>query len=327
VADLHHVRLKRQSEVEREPERARQLAHQAWQLGVLEFSLAESADSVITHSTTEAQWLRGFPGIGDNGKVHVVPWSVAAEPVQRSFDKRSGVAFIGGFKHEPNVDAARWLVNEVMPLVWRKAPQIECLLVGSDMPQEVLGWQRPGIEVLGRVDDLTEVFERARLTVAPLRFGAGVKDKVLRSLGAGLPCVGTALAFEGMPRLPAALTRHCMHDTASGLAAAIVRMHGEKATNASCADAGLNYVGVNYNKADVNSLMRQVAQPALKSHRTVTGGRHSPQDAQADVQEVRSRGATVLVFGTEADGAALKREEPEIIDLDFADRKRRVGIA
>ena len=114
-----------------------------------------------------------------------------------------------------------------------------------------------------------------------MRFGAGVKDKVLRSLGAGLPCVGTALAFEGMPQLPAALAKHCMHETASGLAAAIVRMHCENATNASCADAGLNYVDVHYNKADVNALMRQVAQPALESHRAVTGGNQSPQGVQA----------------------------------------------
>ena len=71
--------------------------------------------------------------------------------------------------------------------------------MGSDLSEELRSeLARPGVDVLGRVDRLGDVFERVRLTVAPLRFGAGIKDKVLRSMAAGLPCVGTAEAFRGM---------------------------------------------------------------------------------------------------------------------------------
>ena len=168
----------------------------------------------------------------------------------------------------PNVDAARWLVSEIMPLVWRKAPEIQCLIVGSDLSDELRReLARPGVDVLGRVDHLAAVFERIRLTVAPLRFGAGLKDKVLRSMAAGLPCVGTAEAFRGMHALPAAITNMCQRETASELAAAIVRMHRDENANADCAEVGLSYVGEVYNVSRIDNLMRDIARPALERRR------------------------------------------------------------
>jgi hypothetical protein len=71
-------------------------------------------------------------------------------PVRRSFAERSGLAFIGGLAHAPNVDAARWLVCEIMPLVWRKAPEVRCLIIGSDLSDELRSeLARPGVDVLG----------------------------------------------------------------------------------------------------------------------------------------------------------------------------------
>ena len=116
---------------------------------------------------------------------------------------------------------------------------------------------RPGVHALGRVARLADVFERVRLTVAPLRFGAGLKDKVVRSMGAGVPCVGTSEAFEGMPQLPRLLQQDCIRDTAHALAAAIVRMHRDEACNAGCAAAGLAYVAATYNQPRIDALMRE----------------------------------------------------------------------
>ena len=116
-----------------------------------------------------------------------------------------------------------------MPLVWREAPDLRCLIAGSDMSEDLhQQLARPRVKVLGRVERLTEVFEQVRLTIAPLRFGAGLKDKVLRSMAAGLPCIGTPEAFDGMQGLPEAISNFCQRDTASGLATAIVRMHRDE---------------------------------------------------------------------------------------------------
>ena len=96
-------------------------------------------------------------------------------------------AFIGGYGHPPNLDAARWLISEIMPLVRQRDPALECLLVGGGLPEGVRQRCGDGVAALGLVEDLGEIFDRIRLTVAPLRFGAGIKGKVIDSLAAGVP--------------------------------------------------------------------------------------------------------------------------------------------
>jgi glycosyltransferase involved in cell wall biosynthesis len=214
AADLHHVRLQGQCKLERDTARAAQLSETCAIIAMREIAAAFAADNVITHSVAEAEQLRQIPRLADPGKVHVIPWSVPVRPVSTPFAQRAGVAFIGGFKHAPNVDAARWLVDEVLAIVRQTVPEMECVLVGSDMTDDLrCDLARPGVTILGHVENLAEVFERVRLTVAPLRFGAGLKDKVLRSLAAGLPCVGTTEAFGGMTELPCAVTHMCVANT------------------------------------------------------------------------------------------------------------------
>jgi autotransporter passenger strand-loop-strand repeat protein len=272
VADLHHLRLKAQSGFDQK--HAPELMHEAQTVALREISAALSADCVITHSTSEAERLEEIPSVAAARKVRVVPWAVPVAPVHASLADRCGVAFIGGFAHTPNADAARWLVQEIMPLVWREAPEVQCLIVGSGMTAELRReLTHPRVTVLGRVDHLGDVFERVRLTVAPLRFGAGLKDKVLRSMAAGLPCVGTSEAFSGMQELPATITNLCERANASDLATAIVRMHRDQAANASCAKAGLMYVGAFYNQSRIDALMRELAQPALDRHKARTRSR------------------------------------------------------
>jgi glycosyltransferase involved in cell wall biosynthesis len=150
-----------------------------------------------------------------------------------------------------------------MPLVWREAPEVECLIAGSDLSDDLhQELAQSGVTVLGRVDRLDDVFWRVRLTVAPLRFGAGLKDKVLRSMAAGLPCIGTPEAFSGMQGVPATINNNKAR-TASDLAAAIVRMHRDPAANACCAAAGLDYIAEYYNRTRIDALIREMAQPAL----------------------------------------------------------------
>jgi hypothetical protein len=148
VADLHHLRLQAQSAFD--SERASDLMDEARHVALQELSAALAADRVITHSVSEAEHLEQIPSIAAAGKVRVVPWVVPVAPVQTPFADRSGLAFIGSFAHAPNVDAARWLVNEIMPLVSREAPDIECFIIGSDLSDALRSeLTRPGVEVLG----------------------------------------------------------------------------------------------------------------------------------------------------------------------------------
>jgi O-antigen biosynthesis protein len=124
--------------------------------------------------------------------------------------ERQGIALIAGYQHPPNVDAALWLVREILPLVWQHDPAIGCLLVGSRMPEELRQLSRKGVIPLGQ--GLDGIFDRVRLTVAPLRYGAGIKGKVIDSLAAGVPCIGTPIAAEGLDLPP--LLLDCIGTTA-----------------------------------------------------------------------------------------------------------------
>ncbi len=248
VADLHHLRLARQAVVEHRPE----LAELGRRVRMAELSAAGSADAVLTHSSVEAALLRReLP----RARVHVVPWAVPLRPVGRPLGERRGLAFIGSYGHPPNLDAAWFLVGEVMPLVRALDPTLECLLVGSDMPDALRAAERPGLRMLGHVPDVAEVLSRVRLTVAPLLFGAGVKGKVLESLAAGVPCACTPVAAEGLD-LPPAL-QALVAGTPAELARVIHRLHEDAALNAGCAGAGLEHVAAQMSEARLDGLLRE----------------------------------------------------------------------
>jgi len=248
VADLHHVRLERQAAIEDRPEL---VARSRW-MQLIEYVAAVSADIVITHSTIEAAALaKQIP----KSKIHTIGWAVTPKPTKVSFTKRRGVAFIGGYSHAPNLDAAKWLISEIMPLVRKQDPTIECLLVGSNMPDGLRELCGDGVVAIGHVPDLAEIFDRVRVTVAPLTFGAGIKGKVIESLAAGVPCICTPVAAEGL-EFPEML-RSNISESATGLSELICRLHRDKSANAKSRQAGLDYVASAFSADRLDSAMRQ----------------------------------------------------------------------
>jgi glycosyltransferase involved in cell wall biosynthesis len=248
VADLHHLRLARQIEIEDRTE----LRGQAERMRLAETVAAASADSVITHSSYEAEILRKNVSAK---RVHTIPWDARTRPTPIQFAKRHGVAFIGGFAHQPNCDAARWLIGEIMPLVRKRHADITCALVGSELPPDIAALCGSGVTAVGRVKNLMDIFDRVRLTVAPLGYGAGVKGKVIDSLAAGVPCVCTPVAAEGLD-WPDPL-RACVADGAERIADAIVRLHEDESFNQSCRTAGLDFIERRWSARNVDALMHQ----------------------------------------------------------------------
>ena len=104
--------------------------------------------------------------------------------------------FIGTYQHPPNHDAAIYFVKEIWPKIHRRLPEARFLVVGSSVTPEILALAGDGIEVLGFVEDLDSLMAACRLTVAPLRFGAGLKGKVSSSLLSGVPVVASSIAVE-----------------------------------------------------------------------------------------------------------------------------------
>ncbi len=263
VADLHHVRMERQAAVEERPE----LLMASRRMRLAEFTAAWAADAVIAHSSVEAGILRrSVP----EAKVYQVGWEVPDRPAMVPFEHRYGLAFIGHYGHAPNMDAALWLTEEIMPLVWRTDPAITCMLAGSAMSESIRRLAGPNIEILGQVGDLgATVFDRVRLTVAPLRYGAGVKGKVLESFAAGIPCVMSEIAAEGIALSPALCS--AVGQDAAAMAALVCRLHSDEVANVAVAHAGRSLIEQNFTAGATAAALRVVLKaPVLVSQKPVS---------------------------------------------------------
>jgi glycosyltransferase involved in cell wall biosynthesis len=139
------------------------------------------------------------PGEGADRAV-VVPNGVDVDRWSRSSPTLgSAVAFCGNLAYPPNEDAARQLVDEVMPQVWAHRPDTEVLLVGRGASTSLREAVRdPRVTVTGFVPDVRPLLERAAVFVAPLRFGAGIQNKLLEAMAMEIPVVTSALAADGL---------------------------------------------------------------------------------------------------------------------------------
>lgn len=212
--DLHFMRLRREAELTGGGEGAWKKTERE------ELAAAREADATVVVTESEKRVLRER-GVSN---VYVVPTIHTMEvKTDRRFEDSSGVLFIGGYNHPPNVDAAQWLCREIMPRVWERDPTIVLTLLGSNPPDSLLKLQSAAVRVPGFVRDVTEQFMSARVFAAPLRYGAGMNGKVGHALSFRLPVVLTDLAAEGF-----GLTggEHCLiaNETA-GFADAILRLY------------------------------------------------------------------------------------------------------
>ena len=249
VADLHHLRAERQAALATGIAGNTDIA----ELREAELAAIAAADAPITHSSMEQARLAALlPGV----RVHVVPWEVRPPPPVGPAARRRGVAFVGSFGHAPNRDAAWELLETVMPLVWAQDPAIPFLLAGSGMPAELIAAAQQAngpVEVLGQVPVLADLWGRALISAAPLRFGAGIKGKVLDSLAAGIPCLCTLIAAEGLG-LPAALAGLVQDDPAA-MAREIVRLHHDAPEVDRLGAEGRAYIAAQYAAAVVDAAL------------------------------------------------------------------------
>ncbi|MFN2414822.1 MAG: glycosyltransferase family 4 protein, partial [Pyrinomonadaceae bacterium] len=131
------------------------------------------------------------------------------------------------FSHRPNGDAVRFFAREVLPLVRESLPEVELLVVGDNAPAGLGGEGAGGVRVLGYVPEIAPLFEGARVFVAPMRFGAGMKGKVGDALSYGLPVVTTNVGAEGMSLRDG--EEALIADTARDFASAVVRLYRDEA--------------------------------------------------------------------------------------------------
>jgi hypothetical protein len=212
TADLHFLREQRRAELAGKalPDAAR----------AEEVACMLAADATIVTSDHEVGLLRrDIPP----EKLVLLRWIERPRPIARGFAERQGLCFIGNYRHPPNLDGVEWFLAEVFPLVRKKLPTATLKLAGSGMPNSLRDFADDGVEIVGWVEDLADLFGTVRLSVAPLRFGAGFKGKVATSLAHGLPVVGSSISLEGTGLLDG--DGVLVADDPAAFAAAVVRLH------------------------------------------------------------------------------------------------------
>ena len=154
------------------------------------------------------------------------------------------VVFTGNMSYAPNVDAACWLVNDIMPLVWARQPHgIRVLIAGADPKPAVRALASQRVTVSGRLPDIRTAYASARIFVAPMRIGSGMQNKLLEAMAMQLPCVTTSLAATPLGAQP---WQHLLvGDTAHELADMILLLTVDELHD-SIADSGHRFVLENY---------------------------------------------------------------------------------
>jgi glycosyltransferase involved in cell wall biosynthesis len=243
--DLHCLRERREYELTGDAS----LLASAKEWEKKEFQLMKAADVVYYPSQVEVDEIKKTD---TTINVKAVPAYIfpGESSAPSDFSLRRDIMFVGGFAHRPNVDAVEWLAGEIMPLLREKLPNVKIHIIGSNAPDSITALRSETLDIVGYVSDerLGGYYENCRLAIVPLRYGAGVKGKVVEAMYHGLPVVTTSVGAEGVLG-----ARECLFikDSAKEFADEIIRVYNDCQLLGETAEREKKNIGYNFTKAAV----------------------------------------------------------------------------
>ena len=253
-ADLHflrEIRAARTNSDEKRLEDARQTREQ--EMGVI-----GQVDVVLSYNESEHAVIEAY----SEGKAKIVrtPWVVDIPPHIPPLSERSGLSFLGSFRHAPNAEAVLWFVREIMPRLATRQPDLTLSIYGARMDDEIKALASDTVKPVGFVQEVADAFNPHRVFVAPLLSGAGIKGKVLEALARGIPCVLTPVAAEGIG------LRHesdCLiARTPDEWVEAVVRLNQDDALWQKLSETSRQYMADSYSFERGRELMREAFEAA-----------------------------------------------------------------
>ena len=255
MVDLHFLRFARETDffVKSKPQLKREKI-----VKELEEKALKESDFVVAISDKEKDIITEL-GI-DKEKVFIVSniHSVKESINQFNFEDRNDLIFIGGFNHQPNVDAVLYLNKEIMPLVWEKNEAIKVKIIGGSLPAEIKALHTDRFQILGYQKEIDHYFVSAKAFVAPLRYGAGVKGKIGQALEYKLPVISTTIGVEGMMLKPDINVLVADNDDAQNFANHILNLYKDEQLWTKLHDnseEGLDYFSVKKQEENIIQLL------------------------------------------------------------------------
>jgi glycosyltransferase involved in cell wall biosynthesis len=238
--DLHFLREMRAAEVGKD----KNLEKIASDTKKIEESMMSKSDVSLFFSGDEVKIVKKeFAEVS----VDVLPWVQNIENSSPAdFKDRKGLIFMGGYNHPPNVDAVKWFHKEVFPLVIKKVPNIEVTIYGSHVPKEISSLNARNFKVIGFIEEekIKDIFDSAKIFIAPLRFGAGFKGKIAKAMSNGLPVITTDIGAEGMGLVDG--ENALIGNDSEAVANKIIRLYSDEALWNKISKNSLRYIGDNY---------------------------------------------------------------------------------
>lgn len=197
TVDLHFLREERLADLKA----SRSARRAAFAKRNEELALMRKADVTLVVSPVEQELLHR---LAPESRVLLVSTihDASEHCADKGFAQREGLVFIGGFRHPPNIDAILWYAAEVLPLIRQRLPGVKTYVIGSNAPSAITALAADDLIITGFVPDIAPYFTGCRVSICPLRYGAGVKGKVNLAMSYGLPVVATSPSIEGMRLTP-----------------------------------------------------------------------------------------------------------------------------
>ena len=233
TVDLHFLRKKREAEIFKSPKKLLS----ATRMRNIELGLVKKVDATILLSTHEMKLINGL--VKEAKLFHIPIVRDIPGPSDIPWEERRDIVFIGGYNHPPNIDAVLFFVNKIWPRLLSLGFSGRFIIAGSDMPAEISALATDDIIVRGYVPDLSDLFGACRLSVVPLRYGAGMKGKVISSLSYGVPCIATSIATEGTGLI--AGKEILVEDDPKKMAILIHQVYDDKSLWGKLSDTGLKF--------------------------------------------------------------------------------------
>jgi glycosyltransferase involved in cell wall biosynthesis len=257
-SDLHSLRHARQLAHKQRREVSLQDFH--GDMAKREIASILRSDLTLIISEWELEHLSSVYRV-DRQLLHYIPFML--DPIQAdtpsrqlpTFSQRQHFIFIGNFHHAPNWDAVLYLQQDIWPLIRQQLAQAELHIYGAYTPDKARQLHKPaeGFYISGWAQDVGEVMKQARVCLAPLRFGAGIKGKLVDAMQYGTPSVTSSIGAEGMHAdMP---WSGVIEDDAEAFAAAATRLYQQESLWDVAQENGFRIINKCYNKKDLGQAL------------------------------------------------------------------------